>query len=334
MHLSRWLRRSILTAILAAGATTTALAQAQPTPSDPQVMAQEKQFYPKVHSYVDYSQREIKKQLPDSGGLTFADSQDPLPSLLAKIGAKAEELAQKIPDLVSSEDVTQTKRIADEEFSSACINRLTGCSNEQSRHKEYNYLILVHRTPGASVFDEYRTNFKDKPVGQDEGGPMSYGFVSAWFVFFPANASESRFRYLGRQKVAGKNALVVAFAQTPGSVRMPGLYKFEGKSYPLLFQGIAWVDEKDSRILRLQTDLLAQIPEVALKQVTVDIQFHDVHVTDILSPLWLPWNVSVYWRGNGNVYEEVHHYSKYRKFRVESRIVVPAPASPTKPTQN
>jgi len=54
----------------------------------------------------------------------------------------------------------------------------------------------------------------------------------------------------------GHATVVLGFAQIPDKVKFPGEVTFLDASLPVLFQGIAWIDESDFRIVRLRTDLL------------------------------------------------------------------------------
>jgi hypothetical protein len=189
-------------------------------------------------------------------------------------------------------------------------------------------VLATPHTPDAgttsvstSVTDLRRKS--DEASARNSGGlPLSEGFAYKWVHFYPSNRSESTFRYLGRQRIDGHKTLVVAFAQKPGSVRSPGELRFQDKLIPILYQGIAWVDESDSRIVRLRTDLLAPLADVHLRRLTAEIHFGDAQMEDSSSPLWLPREVRVTSDVNGQVFEEWHVYSAYRAYSVQSKIVL------------
>jgi hypothetical protein len=182
---------------------------------------------------------------------------------------------------------------------------------------------------GRLVVSEYRTTRNGKPVVQAAGGPAFQGFISAWIVFSSLNQGESRFRYLGQQRVNGHTTYVLGFAQTPGQVESPGEIVVGGKSIPMLLQGIAWIDQSDFRIVRLRTDLLAPRPEIQVEKQTANIRFGTVHIADLASELWLPEAVSLQMEFSGQVFQEEHKYSKYRLYQTKSRIVLSPDAEPT-----
>jgi hypothetical protein len=144
--------------------------------------------------------------------------------------------------------------------------------------------------------------------------------------------AESQFRYLGRQKIDGRNASVVAFSQTPGLVHAPGEIRVGDKSFPMLYQGIAWIDESTFRILRLRTDLLAPQPGAQLQKLTTTVDFSEVQIPHSRLRLWLPRIAVVEWKtipsssvdlsptvASGR-YIERHTYSHYHLYQVEVKI--------------
>jgi hypothetical protein len=279
---------------------------------------------------------ELKHMVPDLEHLKASDDQASLIPLLDKIGAKTVEVAEKTPNLISHESV------------------FTEVAGSLKTHKDYSYLVVQHAmAPGSKglVLYEYRVDvatgkkFESEEFDQDpnakslatssstlglpsardampdlDSAPHAQGFVNDWLHFYPSNRRESDFRYLGQQKMDGHHTLVVAFAQKAGSVRFPSLVQFEDKRYPILTQGIAWVDASDFRIIRLRTDLLSAPPRVPLRQLTADIHFSEFRIAEASSPLWLPYQVAVVTKVGTISASEKHHYSEYRLFRAHSKI--------------
>jgi len=161
-------------------------------------------------------------------------------------------------------------------------------------------------------------------LGALQGGhpPASQGFATSWVHFYPLNRSAATFRYVGEQKMDGRHTLVVAFAQKPQAVLSPALFRYQGKTAPIFFQGVAWVDASDFRILRLRIDLLSPIPEVSLHRLTADIQFAPTRIDEVPSPLSLPREITVTSEVSGSTLREIHKYSGYHVFRTHSKIVL------------
>jgi len=147
---------------------------------------------------------------------------------------------------------------------------------------------------------------------------------------------ESVFRYVGEQKIGGHDTYVVAFAQKPGQATVYVTMTMTERnvtSVRFLMQGVAWVDKSNFQIVRMRTDLLVPVPEIALDNQTTEVTFSKVQLREVASPLWLPSEVKVHLRfketdaKRGKTYEldyrNDHHYTDYQRFRVSVKMVGP-----------
>jgi len=276
----------------------------------------------KAKSYVDYSLPELQKAVPQLRGLQPDSNQDQLRVLLTKAGKVIENLLRKTPSLLSREQVEQASEMEEGNFpNSMRLNR--------SRPRDFDNLTLFHEDPVnlRTMLEEYRIDSQGRPIEPgvgDSRNPSSLGFKNAWLLFLPSDQSQSKFRYLGSQQVGDHGTFVVAFAQNPANVQVPAEVRFQGERIPVFWQGIAWVEELTFRIIRLQSDLLDPVPSIHLQQLTSQLQFDDTNVSGVASPLWLPREVDITTRINGQILSEIHRYSNYRLYAVSSKIV-PAP---------
>jgi hypothetical protein len=306
--------------------TASPQAEVSPSQGEDEIKTEETKFYASAHPYMDEPLPELKKMVHELGGLKPMSSPEPLPDLLAKVAAKADELLHKVPDLISDEAVTQTQRPVSEGMVPGCVG--TGCiappDRNSERDQKFNYIILTHPAPnGRLLLEEYRTRGSGKPVPQGAGAPSFQGFVSAWVIFSSLNQVESRFRQLGQQKTDGHNTFVIGFAQIPGSIELPGTILTGKGSVPMLLQGIAWVDQTDFHIVRLRTDLLAPQPQVDYKKQTSNIVFGSVPIASLDLVLWLPQSVDAEMEASGQYLQEQHRYFKYRLYQAKSKIILP-----------
>jgi len=287
-------------------------------PLDETSASRQRRLYNGSKPYLNDSLSELQKAMPELRGLKAGEKD--LPALLTQIGQEIEMLSLQMPNLISSEEVIQSR---------------PGSRSGRSSRQRFNYLILVHRTTTGAEMSEYRTDLQNRSIGQpseDPRAPTAHGFVLAWKYFHPTVRSESQFRYLGRQKIDGRDADVVAFSQTPGVVRVPGEIRIGDESFPMLHQGIAWIEESSFRILRLRTDLLAPQPEAQLEKLTTTVDFAEVQIPHSKLRLWLPRMAVVDWKtipGNSVTlsptvvsgrYLERHLYSHYHLYQVEVKI--------------
>ena len=288
----------------------------------------------KISNFTSCSIVELQKTIPELKHLKASPDQSQLSALLDKIGTKTVDIARRTPDLVSDESV---------------ISDRGGIKTLQN----FSFLVLQHVSPSnAIVLDEFRVDAKSGEKFQTEaleraaeananpsdpsslvlpsgnprprsgGAPPSQGFVNEWLNFYPSNRIQAEFRYLGQQKLDRRQTLVVAFAQKPAFVRFPAIVTYHDKLYKIFRQGVVWVDATDFRIVRLRTDILSHPPGVPLRQLTSDIQFVEVRVAEIASPLWLPRDVVVTSNFAGSTLRETHSYSHYRLFRTKSKLLL------------
>jgi hypothetical protein len=275
-------------------------------------------YYVNARPLLDYPLHDLLRAAPELQGLEPTGNQDELAFILDKAGKVTEDLLGSMPNLVSREDVTQQKL------------RSPG-SVKDHRRDEFDYMILVHRQDANVTLDEYRAGPHGSPLeaqGLEEGFMLTRGFASAWLHFLPPIQPAARFRYLGQQTNGGLRCYVVAFAQKPGSATVTGTVVYEGVSVRILYQGIAWIDEASFRIVRLRTDLLAPRPDIGLERQTTELHFGETRLPQTVSPLWLPQEVVVTTDMNHQFFRNVHRYSGYRLFKVETKIL---PAPPDQP---
>lgn len=315
--------------LIALGAVPTVFAQdASPSSDHTKIREEETKFYSGAKSYMDDSLPELKKEIQELKGLKPDSSQEQLSNLLLHIGRKINELLRRVPDLTAEERVTQTQWVVGQMQdckirASGAIGRVsTDCSQSPDTHRQMNfhYILLSRNTAEESVLEEYRTNGQNQPITSAEK-PAFQGFVGSWVVFSQENRSESRFRYLGEQKIGKRKTFVVAFAQIPGAVNVPGMIANGGGNIPILLQGVAWVDQEDLRIIQLRTDILGPLQKVGLQKQTAKILFGPVTISQLNLELWLPKEVDVHVEANGLIFEEQHAYSKFRLYQATSRII-------------
>jgi hypothetical protein len=157
----------------------TVSAQTQQSGSHPKdaIKADIARLYGDTHPFIDEPLPELKKAVHELGGLKPAAAEEETSELLAKVGARADELLKKVPDLISDESVSQTRRPLFQGTIPGCIGG--GCFAEGPSSvwdREFNYLIVTHSAlDGRLVLQEYRTNRKGKEVQGDEA-PNFQGF--------------------------------------------------------------------------------------------------------------------------------------------------------------
>ena len=193
----------------------------------------------------------------------------------------------------------------------------------------FSYRIRAAQDPTyGPILEEYRTNAKDQTVAPNDfsaGNPKSIGYGNTWMMFVPTNLQESRFRFLGRQKIDHHDTLVIAFAQDPNHATMRAAVGVGADACRYLIQGILWIDQSSFEIVRLQTDLLSPLTGIHFTQLRSELRFSEVKIPTRNLILWMPSDVKISWLGKDTAGIELHHYSNYRLFAATSRIILPDP---------
>jgi tetratricopeptide (TPR) repeat protein len=268
------------------------------------VLAAYLQAKPKGDAAIDYLHRPPR----DLKGLEPATDQGQLDSILSAVGKTVAEFFRNFPSTSSLEQIHQEK-----------------LSRKQKRgatlDQKFRYLCFTPAKAWGPGFEEYRADLSGiqaLPQGLQDGFMLTAGFASASLLFHPTYQSQAAFRYLGRQKVNGRDTYVIAFAQQPEKARLNGTFNFGEISMTTFSQGLAWVDSESYEITRLRTDLLMPLSEVKLERETTEIAFGEVHFKSIGKGFSVPRQVAVTVDWNGRHLRNEHRYSDFKLFNVEA----------------
>jgi hypothetical protein len=269
-----------------------------------------------VPTYLDETPKQLTKHVKELKGFQPAADQQTLPMILKKTGEEVDEFLKNVVDLVAEEEIKQER---------------DGVSSARKPSHD-SYLILRHGEGTEGAFEEFRMDEEGNRLDASprRGFLITTGFALTCLQFSTAMQPASKFRYLGDQKIAKKETYVVAFAQMPGEGGMEVTMRGPGGEVHVELQGIAWVDKESFHILRMRTDLLEPEPKAGLEQQTTKVNFDEVQLQDVATPLWLPQDVVVNLRLGPTLnrpfdveFKNVHHYSNYRRYRVTTKIVSP-----------
>ena len=282
------------------------------------------------HPYLEEPLDHLVKQIPELKTLRPAPDQQALALILQKTGERVDEFFASMVDLIAREEITQERQI-----SGNLPNGMPGGLFVAKEKVRDDYLILRRSEGTGARIGEFRIDAKGSPmdeVGLKEGYFVTSGFALSSVHFSTAFQWDSRFLYLGDQKIEGRDTYVVAFGQLPSKARNKITMKGRsGITVHMLTQGIAWVDKGNFHIVQMQTDLLARRPEIGLDKQTTKVKFGEVRFPDVPEPLWLPRDVNVYIKFNEllppgiseEAFRNVHHYANYRRYRVSTKMLTP-----------
>jgi len=290
-----------------------------------------------AHPYLELSLAQLAKRIPQLKGISPAPDQQALPPILQQAGKQVDGFFSNLVDLIAHEDITQ-QRLATGTLAGGMP---AGTMQAQERTHD-NYLILRRNANGHPRIEEFRMDAKGNRL--DETGLTNGFFITSGFALSSIHLAtkfqwDSRFLYLGTQRIAGHDTYVLAFAQLPSEAQVAVTMRGgDGSTLRLLTQGIAWVDKTTFHIRQLRTDLLSSQPEIGLAEQTTTIIYSEVRFADLAAPLWLPHDVDVFIkftdlppgaasdfapRVMDQTFRNIHHYSNYLLYRVSTKMVAP-----------
>ncbi len=299
-----------------------------------------------VTTYVDESEDELKSASSTLRGIKFelmskdaapGTSQVTTESILDRTGLVTADLLHRIPNLLAREEVEQTTGTTLESDSGSIAGKRrqmsVGIPIQQIRIRNFSYRIVHEKSlagENADIIDEFRTDAHDRQVQvskNDPDAPRTTGFATSWLFFVPSNLPQSRFRYLGQQKVNNHETYVVAFAQIPAKTNIDTIVQSPTGPCSTFSQGLAWIDQSTFQIVRMQTDLLAPLPGIELNELRSLLNYGDVKIPRLNLSLWLPTNVETTWVSGDRTGDETHRYSNYKLF-ASTLTILPGDQAP------
>jgi hypothetical protein len=274
--------------------------------------------FPKDKTVIEMTTEELLRCYPsDLRRVNFSKSQDQLDPLLAKIGERAQAFFRDFSDTSSKEFVLLQM-----------LSYNGGIEKQNSR--DFNYLTIYHPNGTKPSLEEYRTDKRYKAVSQDAvtGFYITAGYACMSLNFHPGYQQGLRFRYLGQQ-ASDSRAHIIAFAQKPDTKDLLIEFADAGSRNVVRIpvQGIACVDPNTYQILQLRVNLLGAGNQSSLSEQTTEIKFGEVRFGESQKRLWLPNEVTVTTQIGNRTFRNLHRYSDYKLFAVnsDSKIEKPKP---------
>jgi len=231
----------------------------------------------------------------------------PVGELLHRTGRVVETFWKQISGVTCSETISQSKL----DLKGKTIYQQEGA---------FDYLVLL-RLEGQEVSIE-ESRMQQREARNKKKVPLlvTNGFSTLVLIFHPYYQSSFEYSLLTDEVLNGKRLRRVGFRPVRGA-RSPTALMAGGREYPLPLEGKAWIDPETEAIVRIAARLDGPLDDLGLRQMESDVRYAPVAFEGGTEAYWLPVTASIEAESAQQRWRNVHRFSRYRKFTVNSRIV-------------
>jgi tetratricopeptide (TPR) repeat protein len=260
------------------------------------------------------------------------DIDERVPPVEAGAACALDDVVQKASQRIE-EFVTNVDRfVATESVSHETINRSGLVSAPETR--KFDYMVSIQEVrKGFFNVEEFRT--VGNTFGEFPGGVDTNGLPAMVLIFHPYNVGSFDLTCEGLAQWNGGLAWQVHFRQRPDKPNTMRKYRLGamGRSVTVPLKGRAWIAADTYQIVRLETQMLAPVPEIHLAADSTVIEYGPVHFRERNMDMWLPQSADVYSDWRGRRFHRRHSFSKYLLSTVDDQqhIFAPKTAEETPP---
>jgi tetratricopeptide (TPR) repeat protein len=203
----------------------------------------------------------------------------------------------------------------------------------RSEKIKFNYLVSIQEIkPGVFDVQEYRNGGTSNEIFPEHVATL--GTVAMVFVFHPNYAEDFDFRCEGRAHQGNQEAWQIHFSQKADRTSRLRSYRLGTQYFRVGIKGRAWISADTSQVLRMETDLVSQVPKIRLHSEHQDILYGPVPFQKKHLVLWLPLATETYLDFNGHRIHRRQDLSNYLLFWVDERQTIETPKTTEIPQES
>jgi hypothetical protein len=215
---------------------------------------------------------------------------------------------------------------ATESLTHQSINKHGQASKAVSR--TFDYVVSIHEVrQGHLGVTEYRNG--GLALNEFPGGIVTNGLPALVLIFHPYYAPSYEMTCEGLARSNDQLAWQVHFRQWPDKPNELKTYQsgIHGASYPVALKGRAWISAESYQIVRMETDLVAPVPQIQLLAEHTDVEYGPVKFREADVNLWLPLSAEVYFAWRRQQVHRRHSFDHYMLFTVGDKQRINTPPS-------
>lgn len=272
---------------------------------------------------VDYPPRGSATGLP-SGSLTrpwgpadiddtvppvLNDATCPLPQILKQTSSRTEDLIDNLQRFSAKEHIEHIE-----------IDK--NGKRRSSTAEVVDYVAQIEqKSSGYPRVGEYRSGSS----GTRQASLTDSGTAAFALIFHPTHLGNFDFHCEGLTELRGSPAWQVHFEESADPNKSFTAIMVDGSVYLPRFKGRAWIATNSYDVLRIETDLIAPIPQIDLQLEHMVISYAPVEFQEHHIQLWLPESASLYIAYRGHRYERVHNFGQFQLFSVDTTQAIKEP---------
>ena len=191
---------------------------------------------------------------------------------------------------------------------------------------QFDYLVSIKETRlGLLSVDEYR-DIHYLPARFPDGIATS-GLPALALIFHPFYARDFKMTCEGLARSRAGQAWQIYFRQRSDKPSTIRTYQIgaHGPVYPVSLKGRAWIAADSFQIVRLESDLVAPLPQIRLVADRAVIEYGPVHFQSRNLDMWLPQIAEVFYDWRGRRSHRRHSFKNYMLFSVDDKQQIAEP---------
>jgi tetratricopeptide (TPR) repeat protein len=236
-----------------------------------------------------------------------------LDEVIQKAGSQLEAFVHDVDRFTATETLTHES-----------INKYGIASSPEKR--KFDYLVSIEEVrKGYLSVTEYRNGGGAQAEFPD--GIVTNGLPATVLVFHPYYSANYEMTCEGLARANGTLAWQIHFRQIQGKPNAIRSYQsgMHGPSYSVGLKGRAWISADNYQIIRMETDIVAPLPQIRLLAEHTAIEYGPVQFQKAGVNLWLPQTAEIYFAWMGHQVHRRHSFSNYLLFGIDERQRIAAP---------